>query len=83
MDRRDFEILEELLDVVEQLQQRTGGNPRRSYLSSSRKLRQDTDDFAGKCQRGELVGRARNASPASCSAGSSPCVLTFGDGDED
>jgi hypothetical protein len=59
MDRKDYEILEELLDVVEQLQQRTGGNPRRSYLSSSRKLRQDTDDFAGKCQHGELVGRAR------------------------
>ena len=59
MDRKDFEILEELLDVVEQIQQRSGGNPRRSYLSSSRKLRQDTDDFAGKCQRGELKGRAK------------------------
>ena len=28
-------------------------------LSSSRKLRQETADFAGKCRRGELKGRAQ------------------------
>lgn len=59
MDRQDSEILEELLDVVEQLQQRLGGNPGRSYLSSLRKLRQEMDDFAGNCRRGVLKGRAK------------------------
>ena len=59
MDRQDFEVLEELLDVVEQLEQRLGHKPGRSYLSSSRKLRKDTADFAGKCRRGELKGRSR------------------------
>ena len=59
MKVQDTQILEELFDVVEQIQQRIGGNPRRSYPSSSLRLRKDLADFAGKCQRGELNGRAR------------------------
>lgn len=59
MDSQDYKILEELLDVIEQLQQRVGGNPRRSCLSSLRKLRQDMDDYADNCRRGELKGRAK------------------------
>lgn len=59
MDRQDFEILEELLDVIGQLKQRLGSNPNRSYPSSSRKLRTDVADFAGKCRQGQLNGRAR------------------------
>jgi hypothetical protein len=59
MDRQDFEILEELFDTLGQLRQRLGGNPNRSYLSSSRKLRTDVADFAGKCQQGQITGRAR------------------------
>lgn len=59
MDRQDYEILEEMFDVVEQIQQRSGRAPKRSYLSSSRKLRRDVSDFAGSCRRGELQGRAR------------------------
>lgn len=59
MDRQDFEILEELFDTVEQLQQRSGPAPKRSYLSSSRKLRKDLSDFADNCRHGEFSGRAR------------------------
>lgn len=60
MDRQDFEILEEFLDTVEQLQQqRTGQAPKRSYRSLSWKLRLDVSDFADTCRRGELNGRAR------------------------
>lgn len=59
MDGQDFAILEELLDTLEQLQQRLGGNLNRNYPSSSRKLRKDVGEFAGKCQRGELKGRSR------------------------
>jgi hypothetical protein len=59
MDEQDYEILEEMFDTVEQIQQRLGGNPMRSYPSSSRKLRRDVADFAGKCRRGELIGRVR------------------------
>ncbi len=59
MDAQDYEILEEMFEVFEHLQQRVGGNPKRSYPSSSWKLRQDVDDFAGKCRRGEIRGRAR------------------------
>ena len=59
MDGQDFSILEELFDTFDQLQQRIGGNPSRSYPSSSRKLRQEMADFTGRCQRGELKGRAR------------------------
>ena len=59
MDRQDYEILEEMLDVVEHLRQRLGDTPKRGYLSSSRKLRREVDDFAGQCQRSELKGRAQ------------------------
>jgi len=59
MDDQDYEILVEMFDVFEQLQQRLGSKPKRSYLSSSRKLRRDVADFAGRCRRGELNGRTR------------------------
>ena len=59
MAGQDFEILEELFDLLEQLEQRLGEVPKRSYPSSSRKLRKDVADYAGKCQRGELNGKAR------------------------
>jgi hypothetical protein len=59
MDRQDYEILEELFDTIEQLQQRSGNAPKRSYRSSSWKLRSDVSDFAETCRRGQLKGRAR------------------------
>jgi hypothetical protein len=59
MRKKDFEILEEMLAICGQIRQRCGGDPARNYVSSSRTLRQDMDDFADKCQRGELKGRAR------------------------
>ncbi len=60
MRRQDFEILEELLDSVEQLRQRFGSNPERGHRSSSRKLREDLDDFAYACERGDLDGPRRS-----------------------
>ena len=59
MNRQDFTILEEMFDTFEHLQQRLGVSPKRSYLSSSRKLRRDVAAFTGMCRRGELIGRAR------------------------
>jgi hypothetical protein len=59
MDRQDFEILEDLIDTLDEIQQRLGGNPKQRYLSSSRKLRRDICDFADLCRCGELNGRAR------------------------
>ena len=57
--RKDYLILEELLDVVEQLGQRLGSNPERGLQSSSRKLREEIADFADSCRRGELEGQSR------------------------
>ena len=60
MDRQDYVILEELLDTVEQLQQRRlRDNPERGYRSSSRKLRKEVDDFAEECRQRTIGGRAK------------------------
>ena len=59
MDRQDYEILEDMIEIIDRVRQRRGGNPQRSNLSSSRKLRMELSDYADKCRRGELKGRAR------------------------
>jgi hypothetical protein len=59
MDGQDFEILEELLDTFEQLRQRVVGSPTRSYLSLSRKLREDLNRFSQSCRCGSLHRRSR------------------------
>ncbi len=59
MDRQDFEILEDLLEVIEETQQCSGSNPDSNHRSSSRKLRKDVAEFAELCRHGELKGRAR------------------------
>jgi hypothetical protein len=59
MDSQDFEILEDLIETLDEIQQRLGASPNRSYLSSSRKLRRDICDFSGQCRSGELKGKMR------------------------
>ena len=57
MDGQDL-ILTKLLETFEQLQQRLGRKPKRSYPSSSLKLRRDLADFSEKSRSGELDGKA-------------------------
>lgn len=59
MSTQDHVVLEELLDAVEQLGQRSGSNLGRNQVSSSRTLHKDVRDYADACRRGELKGRAR------------------------
>ncbi len=56
---QDFEILEELLDCVEQLQQRCGSNPKRKSASSAQVLRKDLAVFRAQARTGKIAGRAR------------------------
>ena len=58
MNREDYDILSELDDTVTQLEQGAGDEPGRGVSTSSVTKRQITE-FARKCERGELKGRAR------------------------
>jgi hypothetical protein len=59
MDRQDFQILDELLGVFEQLGRRFGNDSERGPRSSSHRLRKDLASFADNCRQGQLKGRAR------------------------
>jgi hypothetical protein len=57
--REDFQILEEMLDVIEDLRQRSGGRPRLTRASSSRTLRRAVVRFREECNMKLLEGRSR------------------------
>ena len=59
MKREDFQILSEVLDIVEDLQRRTGGNPRWARESSLRRLRQEMMRFEQNCRDKTIMGKAR------------------------
>mgnify|MGYP001073981722 CR=1 FL=1 len=59
MTRQESSILEELVDTIEQLEQRLGSSSQRCNLSSSLGLRKEVREFADNCRAGRLTGRAR------------------------
>ncbi len=56
---KDHQILSELLDTVEQLEQRSGRRPEPRQSSSIRRLRDDLAEYADDVNSGRLSGRAR------------------------
>lgn len=57
--KQDYEVLEELLDIVEQLGQRSGSDPGRGHVPSYAKLRKDLDQYRDDCERDQLKGQVR------------------------
>lgn len=57
--KEDFNVLEEMLDIVEDLRQRSGDNPRLNRASSSKALRRAVVQFREECKAGELEARSR------------------------
>lgn len=56
---KDHLILAELLDLIEQLQQRSGRCPEPRQSSSVRRLKDDLAEYADDVASGRLRGRAR------------------------
>ena len=57
--KQDYDVLEELLDIVEQLGQRSGSDPGRGQAPSYVKLRKDLDEYRDDCERDRSKVRAR------------------------
>ena len=56
--KTDYEVLDEMLDVIEHLRQLSGPEPGRCRPSSLRKLREDLGRFRDDCDAGRLARRA-------------------------
>lgn len=56
---QDQVILEELLDAIEELRQRSGHRPERGHPSSVQRLRDELVRFADDVETGMLHGRKR------------------------
>ena len=57
--KQDYEVLEELLDIVEQLGQRSGSDPGRGQAPSCVKLRKDLGQYRDDCEHDRLRARVR------------------------
>ena len=57
--KMDYQILIELLDVVEELGQRTGRKPGEGHPSSRGELEKDVSRFRETCEKGSLSGKRR------------------------
>ena len=57
--QEDYEILEEMFDIVEDLRQRSGDSPRLARASSSRTLWRAVMQFREDCRMERLGSRSR------------------------
>ena len=57
--KKDYDVLEELLDVIEQLGQRSGNDPGRGQPPSCGQVRKDLDQYRDDCEHNRLKDRVR------------------------